>query len=470
MRKAKIVCTIGPASRTRAQLRVLLEAGMDVARLNLSHGSHAEHARVIRTLRQLSVQYRRPVAILADLAGPKIRTGRLRGGQPIELRRGQRLLLTSERVAGTAERIHVTYPRLAKDVAAGARILLADGLIELRVQARPGRALLCRVLNGGTLGEHQGVNFPGTRLRLPSLTKKDRDDLRFALRHAADYVALSFVRRAADVERVQQLIRRRGNNTPVIAKLEKPEAIDHLDEILAIADGVMVARGDLGVEMSPEKVPVVQKLIIHKANERKIPVITATQMLESMTQNPRPTRAEASDVANAIFDGTDAVMLSAETAVGRYPREAVAMMDRIVREAETVAPRPVERGGERARAIADTIAESVAHVSEHLRLKVIAVFTESGSTARLVSKYRPAPPIVAFSPHREIRRRMALLWGVLPRRIQRIHDVDALTREAEKHLRAERFAATGDLVGIVAGTPFGIPGSTNLLKLHRIGG
>jgi len=232
----------------------------------------------------------------------------------------------------------------------------------------------------------------------------------------------------------------------------------------------MVARGDLGVEMSPEKVPVVQKLIIHKANERKIPVITATQMLESMTQNPRPTRAEASDVANAIFDGTDAVMLSAETAVGRYPREAVAMMDRIVREAETVAPRPVERGGERARAIADTIAESVAHVSEHLRLKVIAVFTESGSTARLVSKYRPAPPIVAFSPHREIRRRMALLWGVLPRRIQRIHDVDALTREAEKHLRAERFAATGDLVGIVAGTPFGIPGSTNLLKLHRIGG
>lgn len=470
IRKAKIVCTIGPASRTRAGLRALLEAGMDVARLNFSHGKHSEHAEVIRLLRELSTQRQRSVSILADLSGPKIRTGRLRGGQPVELRAGQRLVLTSEELEGTAERVHVSYPRLAGEVAPGGRILLADGLLELRVLARRGRELVCRVVNGGALGEHKGVNLPGARLTLPALTEKDRADLRFALRHGVNYVALSFVRRSQDVEALQGYIRRLGYNTPVIAKLEKPEAIDDLDAILAVADGVMVARGDLGVEMSPEKVPVVQKLIIHKANERKIPVITATQMLESMTQNPRPTRAEASDVANAIFDGTDAVMLSAETASGRYPREAVEMMSKIIVEAEAVALHHVRRRGERAATVVDTIADSVAYVSDQLKLKAIAVFTESGATARLVSKYRPAPPIVAFSPHQEVRRRLALLWGVLPRRIGRVHDIDALSAAAERRLLEEKLVRKGDLVGLVAGTPFMVAGTTNLLKLHRIGG
>lgn len=469
IRKAKIVCTIGPVSRTRVRLRELLEAGMDVARLNFSHGTHAEHAEVVRTLRELSTQRKRSVAILADLSGPKIRTGRLRGGRPVQLRAGQRLVLTSEPIEGTAEQLHVSYPRLAQEVAPGARILLADGLLELRVLARRGRALFCRVVNGGELGERKGVNLPGAHLTLPSMTKKDYNDLRFALRQGVNYVALSFVRRAKDVQAVERSIRRLGYNTPVIAKLEKPEAIDDLDNILAVADGVMVARGDLGVEMNPEKVPVVQKLIINKANERKIPVITATQMLESMTQNPRPTRAEASDVANAIFDGTDAVMLSGETASGRYPREAVEMMAKIIVEAEAVAPRPPRRRGERAASVGETIAESVVHVSDFLKLKAIAVFTERGSTARLVSKYRPAPPIVAFSPHQEVRRRLALLWGVLPRRIGRTRDIDHLSAQAERRLLEEKLVRKGDLVGLVAGTPFMVAGSTNLLKLHRIG-
>jgi pyruvate kinase len=410
------------------------------------------------------------VSILADLSGPKIRTGRLQGGRPVALRPGQPLVLTPEEMEGTRSRVHVNYPRLAQEVKPGSRILLADGLIELRATGRRGRELICRVVNGGELGEHKGVNLPGAALSVPAITEKDRADLEFALRHGVDYVAVSFVRRPEDIEQVRRLIRRQGYDTPVIAKLEKPEAIDHLDAILGVSDGVMVARGDLGVEMNPEKVPVVQKLIIQKANERKIPVITATQMLESMTQNPRPTRAEASDVANAILDGTDVVMLSAETASGRYPRQAVEMMARIIVEAEAVAPRPVRRRGERAATVADTIAESVAHVSDHLKLKAIAVFTESGYSARLVSKYRPVPPIVAFSPRQPVRRRMALLWGVLPRRIGHIRHVEELSAEAERRLREERLVKKGDVVAIVAGTPLEVTGTTNLLKLHAIEG
>ncbi|MBI4462188.1 MAG: pyruvate kinase [Acidobacteria bacterium] len=469
MRKAKIVCTIGPASQSRDQLRALLAAGMDVARLNFSHGTQTEHARVIRVLRQLSRERRRALAILADLAGAKIRTGQLRAGRPVELRAGARVVLTPEKIGGTAERIQVNYPRLAREVKPGARVLLADGALELRVVERRGRTLVCRVVNGGELGERKGVNLPDTHLRLPVLTQKDRKDLAFALKQGVNYVGVSFVQEARDVKTVKRHIRRLGYDTPVIAKLERPEAIEHLDPILDVADGVMVARGDLGVEMSPEKVPVIQKLIIEKANARKIPVITATQMLESMTKNPRPTRAEASDVANAIFDGSDAVMLSAETAIGRYPRQAVEMMARIIDEAEAAAARIGRPHPEPSATVADTIAESVARVSEVLKLKVIAVFTESGYTARLVSKYRPRPPIVAFSPHGEVRRRLALLWGVLPRRIGALDDVDALSVEAERRLREEKLVKSGDVVGLVAGTPLRVRGTTNLLKLHTIG-
>jgi pyruvate kinase len=323
------------------------------------------------------------------------------------------------------------------------------------------------VVNGGELGEHQGINLPGTELKVPSLLPKDYDDLAFALKHGVNYVAVSFVRRPQDVEAARRAIKRAGSDTPIIAKLEKPQAIANLDAILAVSDGVMVARGDLGVEMSPEAVPVLQKQIIARAREARLPVITATQMLESMTENPRPTRAEASDVANAVLDGSDALMLSGETARGKYPVESVQMMDRIVREAESSVasfphPQPARCD------VAETTAELICHASEELNLKAIAVFTETGSTARLISQYRPRPPIVALTPFGETRRRLALLWGVLPRSIARVRDIDGLAALAEKRLLEEGLALHGDIVGIVAGTPLGTRGTTNFIKLHAI--
>ncbi len=469
MRKAKIVATIGPASRDPLMLLALLEAGMDVGRLNFSHGEHSQHAQVIRDLRRLTTIRRRSLAILADLPGPKIRTGRLEHGKPVELRAGQKLVLTGQDIVGNSGRIGINYRHLAADVRAGNRILLADGLIELRVQETSGPEVHCRVVNGGVLGERKGVNLPGVKLRVSSLTQRDKQHLKFALEQGANYIALSFVRSVEDVRALKRLIRRAGHTTPVIPKLEKPEALDDLEAILGEADGVMVARGDLGVEMSPEKVPVAQKRIIALANERRIPVITATQMLESMIENPRPTRAEASDVANAVFDGTDAVMLSGETAAGRYPREAVAMMDRIIREAEAAALALPRRRRAETPSIAETVAEAVAVAADQLKVKAIAVFTESGSSARLVSKARPSPPIVAFSPSRETRRRLALYWGVLPRRIKRVRQVDELAREGERRLRREKLVKKNDIVALVAGTPLGTRGSTNLLKFHVIG-
>ena len=469
-RKAKIVATIGPASRSREKLEILLRAGMDVARLNFSHGEHSEHRRTIELLRELSAHVGRAVAIIADLPGPKIRTGRLRAGQPVQLKSGQRLTLTGKKLLGTAERISINYPRLIQDFHPGDRVLLADGLIELRVERKRGKELLCRVVNGGELGERKGVNLPGVKLSIASLTARDKKHLKFALAHGVDYVAQSFVRSAADVRGLKRLIARLGYDTPVLAKIEKPEALEHLEEILAVADGVMVARGDLGVEMSPEKVPVAQKRIIEMANRSRLPVITATQMLESMIRNPRPTRAEASDVANAVFDGSDALMLSAETATGRYPRETVAMMGRIIQEAEAAVTRREEHRRREAKvSIAETITEAVAHAADRLQMKVIAVFTESGSTARLVSKHRPTPFVIGFSPQQKTRRRMALYWGIMPRRIGAMNDVDALTAEAERRLKEEKLVKKGDIVGIVAGTPLRVPGTTNLLKLHTIG-
>jgi pyruvate kinase len=325
------------------------------------------------------------------------------------------------------------------------------------------------VVNGGILGEHRGINLPGVQLHVPALTEKDRVDLRFALKQSVDYIAVSFVRRAEDVVLAKSLIRRAKRDTPVIAKLEKPEAIENLEEILRASDGVMVARGDLGVEMNPERVPVVQKNIIARAREFRRPVITATQMLESMTENPRPTRAEASDVANAIFDGSDAVMLSAETATGRYPVEAVSMMARIIEQAEESIheyPRPATQ--ERLK-VPETVAELVCHASRELHMKLIAVFTHSGFTARLVSRYRPLVPIVAFSPEAHTRRRMALLWGVTSRSISDIKKIDGLAMIAEKRLMEERLVRKGDVIGIVAGTPMGIRGTTNFMKFHVIG-
>ena len=471
MRKAKIVATIGPSSRDPKMLDALLGAGLDVARLNFSHGDHKTHAQVIRHLRRLSFARERPLSIVADLPGPKIRTGRLPDGKPIPLREGRTVTLTGRDIVGSPERIGITYSRLARDVRPGDRILLDDGLLELRVLGRKNREVQCKVIHGGLLKERKGVNLPGVKLSISSLTAIDKKHLKFALEHGVNYVAQSFVRSAKDVKELKRLIARLGYDTPVVAKIEKPEALEHLDEILAVADGVMVARGDLGVEMPPEKVPVAQKRIIEKANQAQIPVITATQMLESMIENPRPTRAEASDVANAIFDGTDAVMLSGETASGKYPREAVAMMSRIIREAEAATTRaPPRRRRQGRMSVSETIAEAASYAGDYLGLKVIAVFTESGSTAELVSKYRPAPPIIAFSPHREVRRRMALYWGVMPRRINRVRDVDALTRRTEERLLEEKLVQKGDVIGMVAGTPLQTRGTTNMLKLITIGG
>jgi pyruvate kinase len=467
-RSAKIVCTLGPASNSSEMIVRMMRAGMDVARLNFSHGTHDDHARTIKRLREASARLSRPIGILADLQGPKIRTGALKGKQPVQLVTGQRFTISIRSLEGTNEGVSTTYKRMPREVSRGDRILLGDGLIELHVLSTTSTTVVCKVVNGGLLGEHKGINLPGIKLRIPAVTPKDHEDLKFALEQGADFVAVSFVRTAKDVLQAKKAISRLNHDVPVIAKLEKPEAIDHLEEILRVSDGVMVARGDLGVEMSPEKVPVVQKLIIAKACEARRPVITATQMLESMTQNPRPTRAEASDVANAVFDGSDALMLSAETASGAYPLEAVQMMDRIIREAEAhnehvLRPQPAQFN------IAETASELICHASEELHMKVIAVFTETGSTARLVSKHRPRQPIIAFSTIQETRRRLSLYWGVVPRTIGRVKDIEGLVQYAERRLLEEHLVHPGDVVGIVAGTPLFVGGTTNFMKFHVIG-
>jgi pyruvate kinase len=388
----------------------------------------------------------------------------------VRLRFGQRFTITTRNILGTEEGVSTTFRALPEAVHKGDRVLLNDGEVALRVISVHGQDVITQVENGGDIGEHKGINLPGVKLKIPSMTPKDRKDLVSAMAIGADYLAISFVRTAADVRAAKQAIARTGKDTPVISKLEKPEAIDNLDEILAISDGVMVARGDLGVEMSPEKVPVVQKQIILKARNALIPVITATQMLDSMQKNPRPTRAEASDVANAIFDGSDALMLSGESAAGLYPLESVMMMDRIIREAEasvTQLPRPARSGNLQ---INEVIAEAICHAAEELHLKVVAVFTEKGSSAGLVSKYRPRAPIVAFSPVQQTRRRLSLYWGVLPRSMGSVHDIDKLAATAEKRLLEEKLVKRGDIIGVVAGTPIGTTGSTNLMRLLRIGG
>jgi pyruvate kinase len=467
-RSAKIVCTLGPASNTLEMIERMMRAGMDVARLNFSHGTHADHARMIQRVREASGNLQKPVGLLADLQGPKIRTGALVNKLPVTLKSGQKFTISTLTREGTSAGVSTTYKRMPREVSRGNRILLSDGLIELRVLSTTSQSVLTEVVNGGLLGEHKGINLPGVKLGIPALTSKDYDDLAFALQHGANFVAVSFVRRAADVLLAQKAIRRAGRDLPVIAKIEKPEAIDNLDEILKVADGVMVARGDLGVEMSPEYVPVVQKQIIAKACEARRPVITATQMLESMTQNPRPTRAEASDVANAVFDGSDALMLSAETASGAYPLEAVQMMDRIIRVAEAnnfnvLRPQPAQFN------IAETASELICHASEELQMKVLAVFSESGYTAQLVSKHRPRRPIVAFSTVQETRRRLSLYWGVMPKTIAKVPNIDALIQAAEKRLLEEGMVKRSDVVGIVAGTPLFVGGTTNFMKFHVIG-
>jgi len=470
-RRAKIVATLGPASSQEPVFRELLRAGLDVARLNFSHGTHPEKLKLIEMVRKIAREEGKPICILGDLQGPKIRTGRLKNRIPVQLKGGQRLVITPRDILGTSTLIATTFPTLAENLEPGARILLSDGLIELRVVEIPGEDVECEVINGGMLGEHKGINLPGIAVRVPSLTEKDEEDLEFGMKHGVDAIAVSFVRTAEDVRHVKFRVAALGLETWIIAKLEKPQAIENLEAILEIADGVMVARGDLGVEVPPEKVPAIQKHVIRRAGEYRKPVITATQMLESMIENPRPTRAEASDVANAIYDGTDAVMLSAETAAGKYPVEAVKMMAKIVSETETHLRETSTWDSRPSRvrlSIAETICESTAHAAEDLDVSAIAVFTETGTTARQLSKYRPKPPIYALSSVEPVIHRMAMLWGVHPIRCPKLHTAEQMVDLAETALEKGGFVKPKEILGIVAGTRTR-SGSTNFLRLHVLG-
>lgn len=472
LRRAKIVATLGPASSNETIFRELLRAGLDVARLNFSHGTLPEKLKLIEMVRKVARDEGKNVCILGDLQGPKIRTGRLKNRIPVQLKAGQRLTITPRDILGTSAVISTTFPTLAENLEPGARILLSDGLIELRVLQIPGEEVECEVINGGMLGEHKGINLPGIPVRVPSLTEKDEEDLEFGMKHGVDAIAVSFVRTAEDVRHVKFRVAALGMETWIIAKLEKPQAIENLEAILENADGVMVARGDLGVEMPPEKVPAIQKHVIRRAAEYRKPVITATQMLESMIENPRPTRAEASDVANAIYDGTDAVMLSAETAAGKYPVEAVKMMAKIVSETESnlreTTVWETRRNHHMRLSIAETICESAAHAAEDLDVSAIAVFTESGTTARQLSKYRPKPPIYALSSIDSVIHRMSMLWGVHPIKCPKLQTAEQMVDLAETVLEEGGFVKPKEILGIVAGTSTR-SGSTNFLRLHVLG-
>ncbi|GHO77396.1 pyruvate kinase [Ktedonobacter sp. SOSP1-85] len=478
MRRTKIVCTIGPATRSEEQLERLMRAGMNVARLNFSHGTHEEHAKVVASIRAISSRLHRPIAILQDLQGPKIRIGTLQEHRPVMLVNGSTITLTTRPLEGTAEQVSTTYKQLPEDVKVGDRILLDDGLLELRVLDHNETDVKCLVVHGGLLKEHKGINLPEVAVSVPSLSDKDRDDLRFGIEQGVDYVALSFVRKPEDIREAKEYIKQiqadlgvkeRDCYVPIIAKLEKPEAIERLDEILQETDAVMVARGDLGVEMAPEKVPLIQKRIIAKCNELCLPVITATQMLESMINNPRPTRAEASDVANAILDGTDAVMLSAETASGSYPIEAVEMMVRIAVETENGYRASIQPTMQQRLTQEQAVSHAARALSEQTSVKAIVVFTRSGSSAHLISKDRPRTPIIAYTPSEHVYRRLALWWGVWPQNLPMEGTTERVIADVDCHLQEENLIARDEHIVIMGGMPVASRARTNFVKLHCVG-
>jgi pyruvate kinase len=468
MRRTKIVCTIGPVSESEEVLERLILAGMDVARLNFAHGTHAEHARVIQRIRTLESKLGRPVAILQDLPGPKLRLGDFEGGAVL-LRTGAEFVITSRPCLGTEEVAHAPFPDFFREVRVEDTILADDGLIQLKVVSSDGVEVRCEVVTGGILRNHKGIGLPSGRLHRASLTKKDLENLEFGIAQRVDFVATSFVRNASDLVEVKNFLGAWGAKIPIIAKLEKPEAIRNLEDILHIASGVMVARGDLAVEMSIEEVPVLQKFILRQARRYKIPVIIATQMLESMVEHPRPTRAEASDVANAILDGTDAVMLSAETATGKYPVEAVEMMARLAHKSEPyLRVPPLPQTDETSFPV--VVSDAACRAVRSLHGKAIVTFTESGHTARLISQDRPEVPVLALTPWEETRRRMGLYWGVVPLLIQqRPGTLEDAVHEMEGLLLAEGWVTPGDTLVIVSGAPMWKPGTVNALKLHRVG-
>lgn len=468
MRRAKIVCTFGPATATPERVRELVEAGLDVARLNLSHGTHAEHERVFQMIREAAEEAGRGVGILVDLQGPKIRLGKFAEGSA-NLVYGDRFVISTKEVDGDATRSFTTYEGLPRDVRPGDRILVDDGRLVLDVEEVTDTDVVTRVVVGGRVSDHKGLNLPGVALSVPALSEKDVDDLRWALNLRADMVALSFVRSASDIDDVLRIMDEERVRIPVIAKIEKPQAVQNLPEIIDAFDGFMVARGDLGVEMPLEEVPLVQKRIVQLARTNAKPVIVATQMLESMVNAPRPTRAEASDVANAVLDGTDAVMLSGETSVGMYPVEAVRTMARIIETTEEhglerVAPinwEPRTKGG--------VIAKAATEVAERLGAKYLVAFTQSGDSARRVARHRSRVPLLAFTPEESTRNQLALTWGVETFLVPTVSHTDEMVKQVDRALLALGRCRRGDTVVIVAGSPPGVPGSTNALRVHRIG-
>jgi pyruvate kinase len=472
VRRAKIVCTLGPATSGESRIRELVAAGMDVARLNMSHGTHDDHAATYKLVREAADSSGRGVGILADLQGPKIRLATFSGG-PVKLERGATWTITTRDVDGNAEISGTTYKGLAGDVNTGDPI--HDGKVRLRVtEVRDGTDVVCEVVVGGKVSNNKGINLPGVAVSVPALSEKDIEDLRFALRLTVDFVALSFVRNAADVEDVRRIMREENIHRPVIAKIEKPQAIDNLDEVIAAFDGFMVARGDLGVECPPEEVPFLQKTIIDKARLNAKPVIVATQMLESMISSPSPTRAEVSDVANAILDGADAVMLSGETGVGEYPVVAVETMARIITATETHAMTQHEVGTLRAlpwdpHTKSGIIAKAAGEVAERVGAKYVVAFTQSGDSARRMSRFRGPVPVLAFTPEAQTRSQLSLSWGVETFKTQMVEHTDEMVAQVDEQLLNIGRVDKGDLVVIIAGSPPGIPGSTNALRVHRMG-
>lgn len=468
-RKTKIVCTIGPASESSQVLKSLMKAGMDVARLNFSHGTHEEHLRKIKEIRKLSDRLKRPVTVLQDLSGPKIRVGKVKEGG-IHLKRGETFILTNRRILGDEKGVSVTYPSLPMEVKSGDTLLLADGAIELEVLKSNGQDIECRVIVGGTLTSNKGINFPTGTIRVSPFTKKDREDLLFGIRNGVDMVSLSYVKDAGDIERVKRFLKKHSALLPVIAKIERKEALEKIDEILLSSDGIMVARGDLGVETPIEKVPNVQKMLIRKANVLGKPVITATQMLRSMVDQNRPTRAEATDVVNAIYDGTDAVMLSEETAIGRFPVETVRMMAKISCAAEEQFPfdQFLSREIAEAAGLPQAISYAASFLSEKVKAVAIVVPTESGSTARWVSRLRPRHPIIALSRHLSTVRSLNLCWGVSPFLVPEWKDTDDMLERSKQIPKELGVASPGDRIVIIAGVPISIPGTTNLIKVEVV--
>lgn len=469
MTRTKIVCTIGPASRSPQILEQLIQSGMNVARLNFSHGRKSEHEEVIVNIRSIAKRLGRPVAILQDLAGPKIRIGRIRKGL-ITLESGNIFILTSRNVPGDESEVSINYPNLPKEIKPGDKLLLSDGALELEVIETNEQDIKCRVIIGGPLSSNKGINLPAGSITAPILTNKDKEDLSFGIAHEVDYVAVSFVRNANDIRDVKQFMNELGNgDTLIIAKIEKHEALDNIEEIIQVTDGLMVARGDLGVEIPIEKVPLVQKMLIEKSNRAGKPVITATQMLRSMVDSPRPTRAEVADVANAVLDGTDALMLSEETAIGNYPVQSVNMMARIAGDAESGFPFDVWAQrfiSKDVKSLPEAVSLTACNLSEHINAESIITFTQSGTTARLVSKYRPRSSILAVTPLEKTYRRLALIWGVTPIITNNVTSTDEMIDRIITDALLSGFVHHGQKVVITAGIPVGVSGITNLIKVE----